>query len=101
MNDLHDKQHQVDDFVSSNFQVGNLGAGDVYNRNMPKYSNMLNNFQDFMVTMDQQDWRKGFELKTQQDYWSANNQENKATIDERTIKSAHFQDPQNLQSFIN
>jgi len=44
-------------------------SGNVYNRNMPGYATMLNNFQDFMVTMNSKDWQQSIDVKAQHNYY--------------------------------
>lgn len=36
---------------------------------MPIYSNLLNNFQNFMLTLDRKDWQNQIKLKEQTDYF--------------------------------
>ena len=52
---------------------------NVYERNMPKYSNILQNFQDFMVTLDRRDWEKQIKIKQDQNYYSSETQKSRLT----------------------
>jgi hypothetical protein len=46
---------------------------------MPKYSNILQNFQDFMVTLDRRDWEKQIKIKQDQNYYSSETQKSRLT----------------------
>ena len=65
----------------------------VYQRNMPEYTSVMHNFQDFLVTMDRADWKKRLSVKSETDYYNSDNQR-------RKIQSVNFKDPQNMKIFF-
>jgi len=40
---------------------------------MPAYANMLNNFKDFIVTLNRRDWEDQIKIKADQDYFTRDN----------------------------
>ena len=65
MNDLIDKERFLDVQISKNFQKqiellaeDSLAGSSVYERNLPKYSTILQNFQQFMINVDRKQWRR-------------------------------------------
>lgn len=67
---------------------------------MPKYSNILQNFQDFMVTLDRKDWEKQIKVKQEQNYYSNDSPKSGRLTIGAEIQPAHFRDPMNMQQFI-
>ena len=53
----------MDKFLNKHFNLeGDVGK-ELNDQNMPQYVHTLNNFQDFMVTMDRKDWQKSLQIK--------------------------------------
>lgn len=61
--DLLDKQETVDEIVQSHFLIPDQQPGGIYEHNIPAYANILKNFQDFTLTLDQREWKKTIQLK--------------------------------------
>jgi len=45
-------------------------SSNVYRKNLPEYSNVLGNFQDFLVTLDRKDWESQIKIKESQNYFN-------------------------------
>lgn len=56
MNDLVLKQETLDKFLNKNFNLEGEFGKEISDKNKPEYAHTMNNFQDFMVTMDRKDW---------------------------------------------
>ena len=48
----------MNDFIKENFRVD----GSVYERNLAHYANTMDNFKDFMISLDQKNWKDSISL---------------------------------------
>ena len=71
MNDLILKQETLDRFLAEHFNLEGQHGQELSDRNMPAYVHTLNNFQDFMVTMDRKDWQRSLQI-SQNKYFNTN-----------------------------
>lgn len=56
LNELVLKQETLDKFLNEHFNLeGELGK-ELTEQNIPSYVHTVNNFQDFLITMDRKDW---------------------------------------------
>ena len=55
----------MDQVIQENFQIDTLIQEDqgLYKRNQAKYASILNNFQDFMLTLDRKGASQAIKLK--------------------------------------
>lgn len=74
---LLDKNQTLDKYMQSHFNIDNMDMDTVYQRNMPEYTSVMHNFQDFLVTMDRADWKKRLTVKSETDYYNSDNQKRK------------------------
>ena len=110
MNDLVLKQETLDKFLDENFNLEGQFGKEFTKKNIPYYAHTLNNFQDFMVTMDRKDWQRSLQI-SQNKYFNTNkediektetyDQKGKAfiTVDSK-ISPANFNDVSNMHAFV-
>ena len=90
MNDLIDKERVVDAQVALNFQKqidsvsdGSLAGANglnIYERNLPKYSSILQDFQQFMINVDRKQWRRFIQLDENNQYISKSGPQGKSRV---------------------
>jgi len=90
MNDLIDKERVVDAQVALNFQkqIDSVSDGslagpnglNIYERNLPKYSSILQDFQQFMINVDRKQWRRFIQLDENNQYISKSSPQGKSRV---------------------
>ena len=72
INTIIQKQETLDQVISEHFKIDHLIELDrgVYERNLPKYTTIAHNFQNFLVTLDRKQSNAALQLKGYQDYFS-------------------------------
>ena len=67
-----EKQETLEQVVSEHFKIDHLVEMDrgVYERNLPKYTTIAQNFQNFLVTLDRKQSNAALRLQGNQDYFS-------------------------------
>ena len=74
MNDLVLKQETLDKFLDEHFNLEGASGKKLTEKNIPYYAHTLNNFQDFMVTMDRKDWQRSLQI-SQNKYFNTNKED--------------------------
>ena len=101
INDLVLKQETMDKFLNKHFNLeGDVGK-ELNDQNMPQYVHTLNNFQDFMVTMDRKDWQKSLQIKESR-YMSESTKKKgrkQLTVDAQ-VNPAKFDSVENMLMFM-
>ena len=101
INDLVLKQETMDKFLNKHFNLeGDVGK-ELNDQNMPQYVHTLNNFQDFMVTMDRKDWQKSLQIKESR-YMSESTKKKgrkQLTVDTQ-VNPAKFDSVENMLMFM-
>ena len=77
---------------------GDLGK-QLNEKNMPGYVHTLNNFQDFMVTMDRKDWNRSLKLAKGKYFNEQAEGKQQLTVDSR-INPASFKSIENMHNFV-
>ena len=104
MNDLILKQETLDRFLAEHFNLEGQHGQELSDRNMPAYVHTLNNFQDFMVTLDRKDWEKSLQISGNK-YFVDKNEDvvtggKKAATVDSGLRPATFSDISHMHSFV-
>ena len=101
MNDFILKQETLDKFIGEHFNLeGDLGK-HLTAQNIPNYVHTLNNFQDFLVTMDRKDWSKSIQIKKSQYFMGQTQAEGMKQVSaDGKITPARFEEVANMHAFV-
>ena len=114
MNDLVLKQETLDKFLDEHFNLEGQSGKEFTEKNIPYYAHTLNNFQDFMVTMDRKDWQRSLQI-SQNKYFNTNKEDIEQTLNtsevydqkgkqfitvDSQISPANFNDVANMHAFV-
>ena len=107
MNDLVLKQETFDKFLNEHFDLtGSIGK-ELNDQNMPGYVHTLNNFQDFLVTMDRKDWNRSLQISSNKYFANnldaidqASGPKSKVKSIDNRISPAQFNDVANMHAFV-
>jgi len=78
---------------------GIASGKELSSANMPAYVHTLNNFQDFMVTIDRKDWQKSLQI-SQNRYFNNSQSQGESVAINKKIGGAGFREVENMHGFV-